>query len=223
MGYMGFGMRKEVYTRKPKKAFEKIRKIYEQEAKKNLPKNLKLDDHRIDERTRNLIRRKIIKERRKELILSISFATVALIAIIILFIIMKNWYDDNKKDKMSESPNVTNFFKRKRYFDKDEITKIDDYYRGGGIASSFKYKKGMIHQSSESYYSTGEQFRSALYYYDTLITEYYFFKSGDTIINFPAIDPERIYKINLIHTKTKKSIELKVLDYKILIDSYIER
>ncbi|MDN5211306.1 hypothetical protein QQ020_04565 [Fulvivirgaceae bacterium BMA12] len=28
MGYMGFGMRKEVYTRKPKPAFKKIKKIY---------------------------------------------------------------------------------------------------------------------------------------------------------------------------------------------------
>jgi hypothetical protein len=28
MAYMGFGMRKEVYTRKPKKAFEKVNKVY---------------------------------------------------------------------------------------------------------------------------------------------------------------------------------------------------
>ena len=31
MGYMGFGMRKEVYTRKPKKAFEKVKKVYGKE------------------------------------------------------------------------------------------------------------------------------------------------------------------------------------------------
>ncbi|UII23149.1 hypothetical protein [Fulvivirga ligni] len=28
MGYMGFGMRKEVYTRKPKRSFEKIKELY---------------------------------------------------------------------------------------------------------------------------------------------------------------------------------------------------
>ncbi len=28
MGYMGFGMRKEVYTRKPKSSFGKLKKIY---------------------------------------------------------------------------------------------------------------------------------------------------------------------------------------------------
>ena len=28
MGYMGFGMRKENYSRKPKKAFEKIKQVY---------------------------------------------------------------------------------------------------------------------------------------------------------------------------------------------------
>lgn len=28
MGYMGFGMRKEVYTRKPKSSFSRIKKVY---------------------------------------------------------------------------------------------------------------------------------------------------------------------------------------------------
>ena len=42
MGYMGFGMRKEVYTRKPKRAFEKIKKAYEQEIKKSASKSLVL-------------------------------------------------------------------------------------------------------------------------------------------------------------------------------------
>ena len=28
MGYMGFGMRKEVYTRRPKTSFSKMKKIY---------------------------------------------------------------------------------------------------------------------------------------------------------------------------------------------------
>ena len=31
MGYMGFGMKREVYTRKPKQPFKKLRKIYENE------------------------------------------------------------------------------------------------------------------------------------------------------------------------------------------------
>ncbi len=35
MGYMGFGMKKEVYTRKPKVAFEKIKRIYGNETKKS--------------------------------------------------------------------------------------------------------------------------------------------------------------------------------------------
>jgi hypothetical protein len=36
MGYMGFGMRKEDYTRRPKKSFNKIKKIYGEDL--NLPK-----------------------------------------------------------------------------------------------------------------------------------------------------------------------------------------
>lgn len=39
MGYMGFGMRKEVYTRKPKKAFEKIKRVYRKEL--DFPKSKK--------------------------------------------------------------------------------------------------------------------------------------------------------------------------------------
>ena len=31
MGYMGFGMKREVYMRKPKKPFKKLRRIYENE------------------------------------------------------------------------------------------------------------------------------------------------------------------------------------------------
>lgn len=37
MGYMGFGMRKEVYTRKPKKVFEKLKEVYGQKSENNNP------------------------------------------------------------------------------------------------------------------------------------------------------------------------------------------
>ena len=43
MGYMGFGMRKEVYTRRPKTSFSKMKKIYgdhmEDFHKSKAPKN----------------------------------------------------------------------------------------------------------------------------------------------------------------------------------------
>ena len=48
MGYMGFGMRKEVYTRKPKEAFKRIKKVYGEDV--NFPKsNVKLKSNRPPE------------------------------------------------------------------------------------------------------------------------------------------------------------------------------
>lgn len=45
MGYMGFGMRKEVYTRKPKEVFKRLKKIYGPGA--SVPKsNIKLKTQR---------------------------------------------------------------------------------------------------------------------------------------------------------------------------------
>src|SRR5690606_11517745 len=48
--------------------------------------------------------------------------------------------------------------------------KIDYFIQGPRAAETF-LKVGRKHQNSESYYESGQQFRSALYYYDTLITE----------------------------------------------------
>lgn len=97
-----------------------------------------------------------------------------------------------------------------------------DYFIHGSKAAETKFKDGLKHQNSESYYQTGEQFRSALYYYDTLIVDIYFYKSGDTIKNFPVITDDQIHHVTFFNEKSAKKIELDFYDGKIIKDSYKE-
>lgn len=65
MGYMGFGMRKEVYTRKPKQPFVKLRKLYEIELshkKRGLKDNSKKFTRAQIEEVKSNIRKKIKRE-----------------------------------------------------------------------------------------------------------------------------------------------------------------
>lgn len=83
-------------------------------------------------------------------------------------------------------------------------------------------KNGLKHQNSESYYPSGEQFRSALYYYDTLVREVYFFKDGDTIKNFPRVDNHKVYQIKLPRPNKKRTVEFYFFDGKIIQETYRE-
>lgn len=215
MGYMGFGMRKEVYTRKPKRAFEKIKKLYEAEIHKLNYDSTPKKNEKISEGLKYRIKSKIIQERRKTIALRV------LATLIIMVIIGIAIYSGNQSfietNKIRYAPNVAKIFNRIIIPKNNKEYTIVDYYRGGGIASSFKYKNNLKHQNSESYYSTGEQFRSALYYYDTLVVEYYFYKNGDTIKNYPKVNPDRVSKITLSQKNSAQKIVLRVLDYKVLL------
>ena len=131
-------------------------------------------------------------------------------------------YAEYKEAQKLQPPKITDIFVRRQLKKNNEVYKIVDY-NGPIIASSFHIKDGMKHQNAKSYYFTGEQFRTALYYYDTLVAEYYLYKSGDTIFNYPKIDDNKIYHITLKHPKTDATIEFDVLDYKVLMGSYVEK
>ena len=97
-----------------------------------------------------------------------------------------------------------------------------DYYPKGPKAAETTMKNGMRHQNSESYYPSGEQFRSALYYYDTLVREFYFYKNGDTIKNFPVVADTIVARITLRVLKRHKKIEFDIIDGKIIAGTYKE-
>lgn len=97
-----------------------------------------------------------------------------------------------------------------------------EYFPYGSKRAETKYKNGKRHQQSESYYETGEQFRAAAYFHDDLVTEVYFYKSGDTISSFPTITDLRIHHIKLENPDQSRLIEFDVTDGKIVPDSYQE-
>ena len=97
-----------------------------------------------------------------------------------------------------------------------------EYFKGGPKAAETTMKNGLKHQNSESFYPTGEQFRSALYYYDTLVREFYFYKYGDTIKNFPIIPDNLVRHITLRDVKHEKKIEFDFIDGKIVGATYRE-
>ena len=103
---------------------------------------------------------------------------------------------------------------------KSEQLKVD-FYPLGGKAAETRYKNGLKHQNSESYYPTGQQFRSALYYFDTLVIDLYLFKNGDTIRNFPKVGFDSIYPIEIMKNDSIK-VRFDYLDGKIILDSYWE-
>jgi hypothetical protein len=125
-----------------------------------------------------------------------------------------------KKNKYEDKSALFNIIV---YEQTTELKLKTDYFHSGPKASETYLKNGLKHQNSESYYETGEQFRSALYYYDTLVTDVYFFKSGDTIKNFPALADTNIHRIGLFDKARGKKIEFDFYDGKIIQGSYKEK
>ena len=96
----------------------------------------------------------------------------------------------------------------------------EDFFNSGSIAAETLYKNEKKHQNSVSYYETGEQFRSALYFYDTLVIDLYLYKDGDTIKDMPEIDFNTISHVKLTHDTLNISFDM--LEGKILPGSYTE-
>lgn len=86
MGYMGFGMRKEVYTRKPKRAFDKIKEIYDKDGAKTDHTTKKSIRRKIKPALREKIRSEVKQQWVRSLIIKISISAVLAIAVLALII-----------------------------------------------------------------------------------------------------------------------------------------
>lgn len=114
-------------------------------------------------------------KRRKELIRNRIIAlSIAVFFILFWLFITHKYYSPHFGKKK------TYFEVRVRQISENELIRTH-YYILGGKAQDTRYRNGLRHQNSESYYETGEQFRSALYYKDTLITEIFLSKQLDTL------------------------------------------
>lgn len=85
MGYMGFGMRKEVYTRKPKRSFSRLKEIYGEnlERFKLISKNKK----KWSEKEKDDFR-KYIKSRVRQNVLSQDIGSILVYIFTIVIITM---------------------------------------------------------------------------------------------------------------------------------------
>ncbi len=77
---MGFGMRKEFYTQKPRNFFSKLKKILDVEVTHHQPLH-KIDQHQLSEQEKIEIKKKIENEKQKE------FRKNIIVGIISLFIL----------------------------------------------------------------------------------------------------------------------------------------
>lgn len=126
-----------------------------------------------------------------------------------------------EKGKYADKDHLYETIIYKRY--QDDMDLRTYYFQGGPKAGTAFYIGELKHQNSESFYESGEQFRSALYYYDTLITEVYFHKNGDTIKNFSPARDGNVRHITVSHQSLKKRIEFDYYDGKIIGGTYQEK
>ena len=132
------------------------------------------------------------------------------------------WSDYSTKKK-GKYDNVSQLFTTVIYNHPNGLKLRTDYYKQGTKASQTFYKDSLKHQNSESYYETGEQFRSALYFNDTIVVDFYFFKSGDTIKNFPMITDQKVHSIKFSDIINSRAIEFDFYDGKIIQGTYKEK
>jgi hypothetical protein len=154
-------------------------------------------------------------QRRALIVKSVSLVFGVIIFVVMIWVLSSIDYTV-KKESTVASESYHSVFTREGG---EEETKTD-YYKIGAIAQKTHMKYGVKHQASESYYPSGELFRTALYYYDTLIQEAYFFKTGDTIKNFDGFTDFKIHHVNFQLPNTKKEVKFDLFDYKIIPGTY---
>jgi antitoxin component YwqK of YwqJK toxin-antitoxin module len=178
-------------------------------------------DHQNLEFLRARVEEKLKRNKSQELVVAItSIFFVALLSIALIWSFVSFDFTGKQKTSSSGTPELYRTF---IYNQSNGLGIKTEYFIYGTKASETYLKNGLKHQNSESYYETGEQFRSALYYYDTLITEVYLFKSGDTIKNFPVIQDLKIHHIQATNERLKLHVEFDIYDGKVIKGSYREQ
>jgi hypothetical protein len=155
MGYMGFGMKKEVYTRKPKQAYEKFKRVFGNSARYTNREGVRED---AEPHSWNALRK------RRSLFIKISIILI-LILTVVLWEPIANWNFKRKrinyeKEKlplilkahepelltglefMGERLDVIYSLKLGRYFDYHEIVLIDKQAKRDDLNSYYFAWKG---------------------------------------------------------------------------------
>lgn len=190
-----------------------IRELYKDEVRN---RSSTFDNVNIDH-VRSRVAEKLKRNRIKEILTQLT--AVTLLCSFIGFII---WVFLSVDFSIKpEEVNKAALFRKIIYRDVNGHDLKVEYFLNGPKAAETYLLDGYKHDSSVSYYETGEKFRFAVYSFDSLVTEVYFFKSGDTIPNFPVYPDEEIHTIELTHHSRR--IEFDLYDGKIIQGTYTER
>jgi hypothetical protein len=218
---LGFGSIKQMsdtfrYNRNLLGKRKSPREIYREEIKRSSGNYeiQRLDDVRV--RVAARLKRNRVHEvvaRTLSILILLAFITVTIWAVPKINF---KWKKPNKYADKSK------LFRIIIYKESDGSALRTHYFPHGPKAAETLLKSGLKHQNSESYYETGQQFRSALYYYDTLIRDIYFFKTGDTIKNFPTITDSEVHHITLFDKAELKKIEFDFWEGKVVSGTYKE-
>lgn len=138
MGYMGFGMVKRVYQRRPKKVFGKIKSVYGKEYPKYCHKNNLTPETLSEEdklRIKQLVKKNIIRINTKRTVISVFILAFCLAALYLVtnFFVQKiaqykvEYYDGKKTYDV--------------IFNEGEYSKIERFYNQDGNLSKAKYYK----------------------------------------------------------------------------------
>lgn len=217
---IGFGSLKQMNdtlraNRAALKRTKSVREVYKQEIRK-ISASI---EHQDIEHVRARVVARVKRNRVREILERTAAAIFALLLIaLIAWIVTVNFFND----PFNRKQNTKALFKTIVYDMGNGITLQTDYYRFGPKAAETYFTKNLKHLSSESFYPSGEPFRSALYYYDTLVKEVFLYRTGDTIKNFPIVDPKSIVQITLADSTSNTRIEFLMYDHKILNNSYQE-
>ncbi len=193
-----------------------LREIYKEEVKNRISTHENIDLKALRLRIADRQRRNLVKE---------AIVKGLVVAVVMGLIVGSVWIFRTVDFSVEASPPITKkdlFSSVITVLPDSLVHKVDFYPKGPKAAEGYLYK-GLKHQNYESYYSSGEQFRSALYYYDTLVVDYYFYKWGDTIRSFPKILDNEIHHITLTIPEKSKIIEFDFYDSKIILGTYTEK
>ena len=224
MGYMGFGMRKEVYTRKPKVAFEKVKHIYQEKSK---------DNQRSGE-----FDYEGLKQYRKKSFLHL-YKSSALLYFLILLIagaiglyVWSTWlsdiYNQYQQDKY-EAQGISDFFNKNA----EELKKVADFFiernaKVVAIKPNFFYKSYILSVVSPGFnnatiedsiarvgYTTEKDRHCKILNDNVIISREGFVTrefSGHWILNYFIAKPELIDKSITDYLDTDKSELLRIVN-----------
>lgn len=147
---------------------------------------------------------------------------LVLVILVVTGQIVYEYFELGREKKKKKSIVTHDYFMKSFSQEVNGLVFLIEHYKNGSKAAETGMMYGQKHQQSESFYQTGEQFRSALYYYDTLVREVYLYRNGDTIHHFPRVTMDQVYHVTIPVDGEHPGLRFDFFDGKILLGTYRE-